>query len=375
MKFSIKMSDLIPAIDAAANVVPSNNPMAILKGVRVSTGIDQIVIFATDLERCLELRVPAAVEREGDIIVPATVFRNLLKRLPDKEVTIVHEEDNIRIAYGKNSTTKLNVFSAEDFPLMDEPGEMNKIVLTGGAWKSYIEKVLFAAAPANVRPNYAGVRFEVEGGNLTMVATDTYRVSLVGPIPVDTADTFPFVPSATLSNVVSLVRNAGDDNVEMTWNEMVVCFKGKNFTLISRLIDQNQFPDYKKVIPKGNPEATATLSMAAFASVLERAMLFKDSIQNAVIELSVQGETVKVRTESGNGSLFEEIIPDSITGESSVLCTTQFLLDPFKEFGAEKVQLEMNGSRGMIVVKYDNAKCLVLPVRKVSDLQKESPAA
>jgi len=325
-----------------------------------------LVMQSTDLELSLTVKIPVMVHEEGSTVVPTRYLLDLVRRLPDGEIDLSWNDlsNQLEINYNKASV-KLNTWSPTDFPSIHPRPRGNSLEFNGKRWKNIIKKVLFAAAPQEIRPNYAGVYFRLHDGQLSLVATDTYRIALLTlPYSTDLDETAFFVPTVAITEAGRLVED--QDRLEITWDLNLVSFQTERFTLTSRLIDA-KFPYYEKVIPN-SAELEMEIDREALEACLERASLFVAPPEHfAITELNVNDNALCISAQATQvGSLKEEIsLEGPVEGECVVSFNTRFLLDPLKAMDQQKIKLCLNGPSGPIVyLEMGDASYLhlVLPV-------------
>ncbi len=374
MKIQCTREDLAQAMAALGRIVPSRASLPILNGCLMFTQDGMLVMQSTDLDLSLTIKIPVMVQQEGSTVVPTRYLLDLMRRLPDGEVDLNWNDlsNQLEITYNNNrSSIRLNTWSPADYPSIHPRARGNSLKIDGKMWKNIIKKVIFAAASREIRPNYAGVYFHLREGQLNLVATDTYRLSLLTlpyPIDIDPSETGFFVPTEAITEASRLVEDK--DHLEITWDLKLVSFQTERFVLTSRLIDA-QFPSYEKVIP-GSAEMEVYADREALEACLERASLFVAPPEHfAVTELKVGDSTLCIAAQAAQvGSICEEIpVEGPIEGECVASFNTRFLLDPLKAMDQQKIKLCLNGPSGPVVYleKGDASYLhLVLPVCRVN---------
>ncbi len=371
MKIRCSRTVLANALSALSRIIPTRAAHPILSGFMIFTKDDTLVLQATDLELSLTINIPVEVESEGCTVVTGRHLTELVRRLPDGDLTIQLLEDTqqLEILYGK-ATVHISTWAVADFPAIPSLPEQNKIAMEGARWKRILRKVTVAAASQEVRPNYAGVYIQFQFGQLKLVATDTYRLAFLSlPYQEEIPDFALFVPVRPLGEVSRLLDD--DQQLEIFWDQATIGFQTKVFTMTARLMDA-QFPNYEKVIPK-EYRLRIGVDKELLISTLERAVLFNElPSQQAVVDLKIEEGILTISAEAAQvGSIREEIPLTSAEGEScEALFTTRYLLDPLKVIDQDKVSLCLNGSREAAVYLEDGDESylhLILPVRRLTD--------
>lgn len=372
MKIRCSKVALSNALSSLSRITPARPAHPILGGFMIFTRDNTLVLQATDLELSLTMIIMAQVESEGCVVVTGRYLTELVRRLPDGDLTLqlVEDTQQLEVLYGKASV-RINTWTAADFPALPATPSQNRIVLEGAKWKNILRKITFAAAPQEVRPNYAGVYMQFQSGQLKLVATDTYRLSLLTlPYQSEIQDIALFVPVRPLGEVIRLLED--DQQLEVFWDQTTISFQTKIFALTARLMDA-QFPVYEKVIPK-ECRLRIKVNKELLNATLERAVLFNElPSQQAVVDLKVEAGILFISAQASQvGSLKEEISLGGAEGEESEASfTTRYLLDPLKIMERDDVVLCLNGPQEPAVYLQDDDEesylHLILPVRRVTD--------
>ena len=371
MKIHCSKSALSSALSALSRIIPARAAHPILNGFMIFTRDDTLVVQATDLDLSLTMTIPAEVEIEGCTVVAGRHLTELVRRLPDGGLTVqlIDDTQQLEVLY-KKASVRINTWVPAEFPSLPTPPTLNRVAIDGSLWKNILKKVAIAAAPQEVRPNYAGVYMQFQSGQMKLVATDTYRLAfLVIPYQGEISDCALFIPVRPLSEVSRLLGD--DQQLQIFWDQSTICFQTETFTMTARLMDA-QFPAYEKVIPKEN-RLRIRIDKELLNSTLERAALFNElPSQQAVVNLRVEAGVLFISAEAAQvGSIKEEIQLISSDGEETeALFTTRYLLDPLKVIDQEEVLLCLNGPRYPAVYLEDGDVSylhLILPVRRIQD--------
>lgn len=361
---------LLPAVTSVCRILPARTSLPVLAGFLVTAKEDKFILQGTDLELSITVTIPAHIDEEGSTVVIGRYFNDLLRRLADDELKIMFNENTqqLDVFYGR-SFFSLNTWLVSDYPVISSASREKQISIKGSVWKNIIKKVLFAAAPQDVRPNYAGVLFQLKTDKLVLVSTDTYRLALYS-YPFDTPydNEVVFIPARALNEVNRLLRE--DDNLEIFWDQKFIGFQTEYFILTTRLIE-SQFPSYEKVITS-TEELKIEVERVPLMMSLERASLFVAPPDHyAITELKIEDNILKISAYASQvGSLLEEInIKTGVSVRSEASFNTRFLLEPLKVMESQDITLCLNGSSGPAIYREEGDGSyihLVLPVCKVS---------
>ena len=362
MKFTVPQSSLQSALSSVSRLTSGKAPIPQLAAVKIEAN-NNLTLSTTDLETYMQITIPCQacqIEEPGIVCVQAKSLLNLVKKLPG-EIQIDQQNDLLQIHYGNKGNVKLTTIDASEYPVIPEVDGDN-FTLPGDAWKLHISKVLFAAAPQEIRPNCAGVYTEILPGRVRITATDSYRLCH-DRIDLETdCEANLLIPGKLLQEVNRMVN---DEPLTVAWQGSMIKFSTSSWEIIGRLMD-SAFPDYRKVIP---PEVDHPLVIDrdALKKTLSRAALFSDGTQQAVVTFNASGNELVIDAENRGESLREvlaiEEIPESVTG----MFTVAYLLAPLGYLG-EKARLDVAGEKPG-VYRDGEFLGLVLPVRRIGTEQ------
>jgi DNA polymerase-3 subunit beta len=268
MKFTITREKLQEGLVAVAASVPTKTTLPVLSNILVEATRDGLRLSGTDLDIAVSTTIPASVDQEGAITLPARKLVEIVRELPSAAIRITSSgEQRVAIECGK-SKFKLLGLSKEEFPAFPA-------VKFEGGWRvpskdlhKLISHVAFAASTEESRPILNGVLWELKNDRMRMVATNGHRLARMD-VPVaggagQQADLI--VPPKALDQIKRLF--ATDDEVEMAKSDNHLGFRSSTTQVFTRLIE-GPYPNYEQVIPREN-DKIATADKAALSAALRR---------------------------------------------------------------------------------------------------------
>jgi DNA polymerase III subunit beta len=254
MRFSVDRTALVDKLNILSRGVSTRTTLPVLSGILVQAGDGRLDLYATDMELSIKASLAAGVEGDGDTVVPARLFTDIVRNLPSETVTIEAGEAAVKISAGR-AEFSLNAWAAADFPQTSSFEVDGALGIGRGPFVETLGKVGRAASRDETRPILTGVLVSLSGNTLKMVATDSYRLA-VKETTLETAiagEVQAIVPVKALTEVARLAAALGDGDVEVAIGENQALFKladaGGDVYVASRLID-GQFPNYKQLIPE-----------------------------------------------------------------------------------------------------------------------------
>ncbi|MBR5430065.1 MAG: DNA polymerase III subunit beta [Firmicutes bacterium] len=375
MKIEINRDDLVYAVSAVERAVSTKNTIPALGGVLISAAADRISFRATDLELAMECVVPGRVLEAGEAVTSGRRFSAIVRLLPAGDVTLSGDALHLELEYAGGHQA-LPCLPAEEFPLLPSAeGELQGTIPVR-EFRRLVRQAGIAAAADEVRPIFSGILTEFAPGEITMVATDTHRLTKATGAWQGSGEGRLLIPCRTLQEVARLAVNE-DDNIIITGGKSQVFFSFANLTFTSRLI-MGQFPNYKDVIPADDSFSIYMfVNRIQLSQALERASL--------VSRETGRGRGSVVRFEVGDCSLtISAEVPDEGTIREQVACTTgggeltvnfnaRYLLDMLKAVDEDMIEMRLSGPASPCVLLPDMSKnedgsagsylYLLLPVR------------
>ena len=284
MNVSVSQPNLAQALSIVSHAVSSRSTLTILENILISTEQDRICLSATNLELGLRYWIPARIEQEGAITVPAKMFTDLVSKMPADTVNLVLNEVNQTVTVRcQKLVTEIRGIEASEFPPMPEYDETEGVPFEMPEMKKMIQQVAFAAAVDDNRPVLHGVKMSVNNNVLAMAATDGYRIAIKKiilkeglPRPVSA-----IIPASALRELARIV-NANDKIVHMAFcgEKSQVIFHLENAELISSLI-AGEFINYEAIIPTSF-KTTTVVSTAALQSACSQAEVIARENKNLI---------------------------------------------------------------------------------------------
>lgn len=372
MKLVIERGELLKALSHVTSVVERRTTIPILSNILLRASGGLLRFNATDLEREVSEETTADVTQDGTVTVPAHMLHDIVRKLPDgAQVELVRDAERERIALTSGqSRFALQTLPAEDFPDL-APGEMShQFSLPAHELRRLIDRTRFAISTEETRYYLNGIFLhaaKTESGDdmLRAVATDGHRLAQAElALPAGAAG-MPgvIIPRKTVHELHRLLED-GASEVNVGVSATKVLFEIGPITLTSKLID-GQFPDYARVIPKGN-DKELTVSNAEFMSAVDRVSTIASERGRAVkLNLEADKLTLSVNNPEG-GSATEEIAVGYSSEPLEIGFNARYLLDIAAQFESNQAvfMLADPGSPTMVRDSEDDGALYVLmPMR------------
>ena len=365
MRFTCEKSTLVSGLNIASRTVAQKSSLSVIEGILCKAGAG-LSLTGYNMETAITYNISAEVSDPGECILPAKLFGDIIRRLPEGPVTVVVDENyKVSIRAGFASFT-IAAESADDYPELPDVGEGRGVKIPQSALKELISGTIFAVSENQSRPIHTGVRFEVEDTAVSAIAVDGFRLARRTYHPeAPTGRTMAFVvPAQALKEVEKIVSDA-DDNAEFTLGTKHILFQIGGATLICRLLE-GDFLDWKRVVPTDCP-VKLVAHVSDLSSSIERVGLIVSEKFKSPVRCVFSHQVLLLRTNTTIGAAEDQC---SIAGDGKELeigFNVRYLADALRAVPSEEVTLELTNGLSPIVLtpvddKHDFAY-MVLPVR------------
>ena len=365
MKFSCEKALLVSAISTASRTVSPKSPIDCLEGILLRAGVG-VQLTGYNLETGITVKIGAAVTEAGSCVMPARLFFDIVRKLPDEQLTVeVDEKFQVSIRSG-GASFKITALNADEYPELPEVSTGRGIQIPQAALREMIGGTIFSVSENNLRPVQTGCLFEVAETTITMVAVDSYRLSRRtwhSETPIETDLKF-VVPATGLREVEKILGDV-EEPVEFLLGEKHILFVIGDVTLVCRILE-GEFIDWRRVVPI-NQSTILTANVAELTSSIERVnSIVSEKIKSPV--RCVFGDNIAdFRTNNTIGTAHDVCSIAGNGGELEIGFNCKYLLDALRAIPSEEVTLELqNGLSPIVFTPVDDKKdfaYMVLPVR------------
>lgn len=343
MKLTIERATLLKALGHVQAVVEKRNTIPILSNVLISAGPNGASFAATDLDIEILETTEARCDGEGMVTAPAHTLYDITRKLPDgADVTLeMTGEDPRLILKAGRSNFSLPSLPPGDFPVMPTEDLEHSFSLSAAALARLIDKTKFAISTEETRYYLNGIHLHAseQDGRKTLraVATDGVRLALAEVDLPDGAAGMPgvIVPRKTVQEIRRLLEDASED-VEVSVSEGKIRFRLGKAVLTSKLID-GAFPDYERVIPRGNTRMMS-VENKRFAEAVDRVATISMEKSRSV-KLSLGEDTLVLAVNNPESGQAEEELAVSYSDEGFAIgFNARYMLDVASQIEGDQAQ-------------------------------------
>jgi len=372
MKFSCATSDLLSALHLVSRAIGSQQALPILGNILMEAEGRRCTVSATDLELSIITYFDAKIENEGSITIPAKAILNFAQYNSDAEVLLETSEGTQLKCTSKHAKAVIAGESASEYPTITAVDRQTSFTLEAEPLLQALHLVTFASAKTTLRPVLSGVFFQREKGKLTLVATDSYRLSeymiqtkgdggeVSCIIPTKILDELRVILSASLKNAdgkpssakATEVREEKGEKkekeeggekknmeIELFLSKQQIEMHVGSVRLLSRLID-GKFPDYRQILPK-ETASKILFSTRELLTAVKRMHYFAKEMNNNLTFHCEKGQA-KLSTPQTQAGKDEASLTIELSGhENKIALSSSYLLDFLGRINADSVEMRI----------------------------------
>ncbi|HEX3734997.1 MAG TPA: DNA polymerase III subunit beta [Solirubrobacterales bacterium] len=366
MKLTTKREELVAKLSIVSRAVSTRAATQALSGVLLTAADGTVTLTATDLDVGMQTTLTAEVAEEGSVLLPGRLLAEVARSLADPSVEIESREaeHDVEIRSG-SSSFHLRVLPAEDFPKLPTVEGEPALTIPAAVLSESIDLVARAASRDDMRPVLTGVFVAASGSEMTMVATDSYRLAvkrteleseLGGEIDAN-------IPARALRELARILSSEGVEQVAVSLQTNQAIFVAGSITLTTRLIE-GQFPNFRQLLPESY-DHDVRLPRPEFLDVTRRVSQMAQ--RNAPLRLSFAPGELTIAAETPDVGDATETMPAAFEGEPlEIGFNPEFLMEGIESVGGVEVLLRLISPLrpGLLQpVEGEDFRYLVMPIR------------
>ena len=359
------------------SVVGSRKTMPILQNVLIEAKNDLVWLTTTNLDLGAKCSIKADIIKDGSVTLPVKELGRIVRELADMEVSVETGESPKATISTRGSVFNVIGMESKEFPPLPELEERKKFTLDKDELIKMLKSVSYAQSVNEERYMLKGVFFQLNQGNLSLVATDGRRLAVSNSEKkVSEEESGEFIlPSLTVSEIEKLPDVGNKVTISFTDRQVefelqVEESKGeqigfKNSVILVSKVVEGKYPNYKQVIPKDDFNS-AEVERELMQECVNRAALVSDE----KVTLRIRKGEMEITGQSMLGDACESMRISYDGNDAAVSFNPRFLLDPLRSMFQDKIKLEFRDdmSPGVFKVENENGRelcflCVVMPIR------------
>lgn len=363
MKIICSKNDLLKSINISMKAVPSKTTMPILECVLIDASSDIIKFTTNDMELGIETIVNGKVCERGVIAIDAKMFYEIIRKLPDNEVTITSDSNyNVTIVCEK---AKFNICgkSGDDFSNLPFIERDDCITISQFTLKEIVRQTIFSTAPNDNNKLMTGELIDISGDTLKIVALDGHRIAIRKiQLKESYSDKKVVVPGKTLSEISKILSGEMDDLVNIFFTKNHIVFEFDDTVVVSRLIEGQYFRVDQML--SSDYETRVKVNKKELLDCIDRTTLFVKEGDKKPIIINILDGYMNLNIDSQMGSMNEDVDIEKEGKDILIGFNPKFLIDALKVIDDEEIYMYLMNPKAPCFIRdeKDSYTYLILPV-------------
>lgn len=360
MNFTIPQPVLLELIQTVSKAVAVRTTKQILTGILLNLSEDALTVTAYDMELGIQDAVEASeatglkVLQPGTIVLPARYLTDVIKKLPNTDVSIKVNNNYVTEIHSGTAEFHLHGIDAAEFPKLPVFFGEKSLTLPSSTFKDLIRTTAFAASTSEVRPMLTGLYLQAFADKLVLTATDGLRLATNStPLTSDTDETWSAIIPAKSLNELSKLLPDDAEPVSMQFGDGHSLFSIGTTLFYTRLID-GSYPDTSRIIPTVH-KTEVEISVDLIADAIDRAALIARDRENHMVRLEIQGNELTISSSSPEiGNVSETVSATSKQGDDLLIAfNARYVLDALRTSYPGEVRIFFNGSNQPFILRQE----------------------
>jgi len=368
MKIVCEKEKLLKGINSVINGVATKTTMPVLEGILIQTNDKEVKLTTYDLEIGIEYIIECDVQEQGNTVVNAIMFSEIIRKLPDTEITITINENNLLVIECEGSLYKLATMNPDEFPELPKINVDNSIEIEQNLLKNMVRKTIFAVSNEENRPIFTGCLFEVKDNKLNVVAVDGYRLAIKTNVLNSKSNDFSVViPGKTLNEINKIIMDSFD-TIKIGVSRNQALFEMENCKIVTRLLD-GEFLNYRNAVPTAW-ETRIRVNKNNIQNCFERIILISASSiekeKKYPVKISIEIGKVTISCTNQTGDAKEEIYVTTEGKNLEAGFNPRYFLDALKVIDDEEIYIDFGTNISPCIIRpveTDEYTYMILPIR------------
>lgn len=366
MKITCNKNDLLKGVNTVMKAVPSKTTMPILECILIDASKNEIKFTANDMELGIETKVEGMIQEKGIVALEAKLFSEIIRKLPDNDVTITADERNNTLIVCEKAKFTIMGRDGDDFSYLPYVEHDYCITISQFTLKEVIRQTIFSIAPNDSNKMMTGELFEIKGNELKVVSLDGHRISIRNiELKSQYGDKKVIVPGKTLIEISKILSGGTEDLVDIYFTDNHILFEFDQTVVVSRLIEGNYFRVDQMI--SNDYETKVSINKKEFLDCIDRATLLVKEGDKRPIILNIAENVMELKISSQIGKM-DELIDINLEGKDiKIGFNPKFLIDALRVIDDETIDIYYMNPKAPCFIRDEEQTYiyLILPVNFV----------
>ena len=363
MKLRFQKDDIVNGISIVMKAVPSKTTMSILECILIDASSGEIKLTGNDMELGIETIVEGSIEEKGMVALNAKIFYEIIRRLPDNDVTIKTDDKYTATITCEKAKFNIPGKSGEDFAYLPMIERDDPLTISQYTLKNMIYQTIFSIAVNDNNKLMTGELFEIKNNCLKIVSLDGHRIAIRKmPLKKDYSDRKVVVPGKTLNEISKILSGEMDDVVSIYFTNNHILFEFDQTMVVSRLIEGEYFRIDQML--SSDYETKLSINKKEFLDCIDRATLLVREGDKKPIIIHITDNNMELKIDSAVGSMNEDIDIEKEGKDILIGFNPKFLIDALKVIDDEMIDIYLVNPKAPCFIRDEEETYtyLILPV-------------
>lgn len=363
MKIICKKADIINSVNIAIRAVPGKTTMPILECIIIRADSNNIKFVTNNMELAIETVVKGRIIEEGSVAVNARFFSEMIRKLPDNDVTIQTDSHYITTITCEKAEFSINSKPDDEFPNLPAFEKNDALEISQFALREVIRQTVFSISDNASQKLMVGEYFEINDDNLRVVALDGHRIA-IRTIKLKDAykPTKVIIPGSTLNEITKILTGEVEDKISIYFSKCYVLFEMEDTIVLSRLIEG----DYYKInqMLSGEYNTKLNINRKELLDCIDRSTLLLKETDKKPILFTIRDLDLNLKVISQLGTMNEDIEINKEGKDITVGLNPKYMLDVLRVIDDENITMYLTNEASPCFIKNDDESYiyLILPV-------------
>ena len=366
MKIICDKNTLLKGVNTVMKAVPSKTTMPILECILIDASSDEIRFTGNDMELGIETIVEGNIVEKGIIALEAKLFSEIIRKLPDSEVTISSDKNYNTLIVCEKAKFSIMGRDGDDFSNIPFVERDNCVSISQFTLKEVIRQTIFSIAANESNKMMTGELFEIRGDEMRVISLDGHRISIRKIILKSSYGNIKvIVPGKTLIEISKILSGGTEDMVDIYFTENHIVFEFDQTIVVSRLIEGNYFRVDQML--SNDYETKIKINKKEFLDCIDRATLLVKEGDKRPIILNIADGVMELKITSQIGTMNEVVDIDLEGKDIKIGFNPKFLIDALRVIDDETVDIYYMNPKAPCFIRDEeqNYIYLILPVNFV----------
>lgn len=363
MKITCTKSQLLNGVNIVSKAVSNKTTMDILECILIEAFDNCIKLTANDTELGIETIIAGQIIEPGQIALQAKLFSEIIKKVPDNDVTISTDENGKTEILCEKIHFNIMGKKGDDFTRLPEITKENKVSISQFDLKEIIRQTIFSISDNENNKLMTGEWIQIENNKLTITSLDGHRISVRN---IELSESYSamdvVVPGKTLSEVSKILPGEAKDFVNLYFTDKHILFEFNDTKVVSRLLE-GAFYNIRQMLST-DYETKIKVNKMDFLRTLDRSTLFVKESDKRPIILNINNDQMDLRISSDIGSMQDQIPVSKEGKDLTIGFNPRFIVDALRVIDDEEITIYMINPIAPCIIKDDEETYfyLILPI-------------